>query len=128
MSIIKAEDKNKWINAFIAIVSIIIGYVSIRFILQLGEWFDLEAKIRHFLVISQITGIIVGLVTFIIIIKNKNAVQYLYEVYGELLKVIWPDKDDTIKVTIGMIIGISIISGIFVLVDFIFRKILGLIY
>ncbi|MCO4792666.1 MAG: preprotein translocase subunit SecE [Bacteriovoracaceae bacterium] len=128
MSIIKSEDGRKWINSFIAIVSILAGFVTIRFLESMGEMFDLEAKVKYFIMISQGVGILVGLTTFISILKNKTASTHLHEVYGELVKVVWPDKDSVVKVTIGIIIGVSIISSIFVGVDFTFRKILELIY
>ncbi|TNE95863.1 MAG: preprotein translocase subunit SecE [Deltaproteobacteria bacterium] len=128
MSIIKSEDGKKWINSFIAIVSILAGFVTIRFMETMGEFFDLEAKVKYFLMISQGIGILVGLTTFVAILKNKNASTHMNEVYAELVKVVWPDKDSVVKVTIGIIIGVSIVSSIFVGVDFTFRKILELIY
>ena len=128
MSIIRSEDGKKWINSFIAIISILAGYITISFMESMGELFDLEAKVKHFLMISQGIGILVGLTTFIAILKNRNASTHMNEVYAELVKVVWPDKDSVIKVTIGIIIGVSIISSIFVGVDFGFQKILELIY
>ena len=128
MSIIKSEDGKKWINSFIAIVSILAGYITISFMESMGELFDLEAKVKYYLMVSQGIGNLVGLVTFITILKNKNASTHMNEVYAELVKVVWPDKDTVIKVTIGIIIGVSIISSIFVGVDFGFQKILELIY
>ena len=128
MSIIKKEDERKWINSFATISSIILGYLIIRLTTQLGEWFDLEAKIEHFLYVRQGLGIVVGLGVFFTILKNKHSAQHLQEVYAELLKVVWPDKDTVLKVTAGIIIGVSIISGIFVGIDFVFQKALALIY
>ena len=128
MSLVRVEDGKKWINAFVAIISIIAGFVAIRFAGQLSEWFDLEAKVSNFLAISQAVGILIGLVTFIGILKNKNASTHMQEVYSELVKVVWPDKDSVLKMTVGLVIAVSIISGIFVLIDFTFRKILELIY
>jgi preprotein translocase subunit SecE len=52
----------------------------------------------------------------------------MQEVYSELVKVVWPDKDSIMKMTVGLVIAVSVISGIFVLVDFTFRKILELLY
>ncbi|MBK23944.1 MAG: preprotein translocase subunit SecE [Halobacteriovorax sp.] len=128
MSIVKSEDSRKWINSFVAIVAILAGFVSIRFLEQMSEWFDLEAKVNHFLMVSQGIGIVVGLGTFIGIIKNKNASTHMQEVFDELVKVVWPDRDSVIKVTIGIIIGVAFISGILVGIDFSFRKLLSLIY
>ena len=88
MSIIKSEDGKKWINSFIAIVSILAGYITISFMESMGELFDLEAKVKYYLMVSQGIGILVGLVTFITILKNKNASTHMNEVYAELVKVV----------------------------------------
>lgn len=128
MSLVKSEDNKKWINTFSAICSIIVGYVLIQFLQQMGEWFDLEARVPHFLIISQGLGIVSGLITFIMITRNRNSSTHLNEVFAELVKVIWPKSDDVIKSTVVIIIGLSIMSGLFVGVDFTFQKLLELLY
>lgn len=128
MSVIKQEDNQKWINSVIAIFSILIAFIVIRFSETMGEWFDLEAKIPSFGLVAQGVGIVLGLACFVLIIKNKSAYTHLKEVYGELTKVIWPDKDSILKITIGLVISLSIVSGFFVMVDYIFRWILNLLY
>ncbi|EQC48095.1 preprotein translocase subunit SecE [Bacteriovorax sp. Seq25_V] len=127
MSLIKSEDSKKWINSFLAIVSGICGLVVIRFLEQMGEWFDLEAKVPNFPITIQVVGIAVAVVIFVSVIKNKSASEHLDRVYSELVKVMWPKKDDVLKTTIGLVIALSIISGIFVLVDLGFRKLLDTI-
>lgn len=128
MGILKKEDQKKWLNAFIALVSILVAFILIRFVLQLGEWFDLESKINHFRGVAQGVGIFIGLAVFVVVSKHKQWRGFLDEVYGELLKVIWPDQDSVVKMTIGIVIGISIASSILVLVDYIFRGLLSLLY
>lgn len=128
MSIVKKEDSKKWINSFVAIVSIISGFLAIRFTLQMSEWFDLEAKVNNFILISQGIGVAIGLAVFIGIFKNKNASSHLSEVYDELVKVVWPDRDTIFKVTIGIVISLAIVSAIFVGVDYMFRAMLDLFY
>lgn len=128
MSIVKKEDGKKWINSFVAIISIISGFLTIRFVQQMSEWFDLEAKINNFVLISQGIGVVVGLSIFISIFKNKNAASHLSEVYEELVKVVWPDRDTVFKVTIGIVISLAIVSAIFVGVDYLFRALLDLFY
>lgn len=128
MSLLTKEDGRKWINSFVAIIAIIVGFLTIRFTEQMGEWFDLEAKVNYFLAITQGLGVLFGLGTFIFILKNKTASTHLHEVFDELVKVVWPDKDSVLKVTVGIIIGVSFVSGIFVGVDYLFRALLDLIY
>lgn len=128
MSILKVEDEKKWINAFVVICAGIVGYIFIRFSLQMGEWFDLESKISHFTKVTHITGVFVGFGFFTFMYKSKSNVKYLTEVYGELVKVVWPNKDATVKLTVGIVIALAIVSGILVLIDYFFRFVLSFIY
>ena len=127
-SILKKEDERKWLNSFAAAVGVVLGYLFIRLLMQLGEWFDLEARIDNFLYIGQVCGIALGLAAFITVLKKRESIQHLKEVYAELLKVVWPDRDTVVKVTIGIVIGVTIVSTIFVGVDFLVQQALGLIY
>ncbi len=128
MSLLKSEDNKKWINFFVALISILVGFLVIRFSGQMSEWFDLEAKIPQFKMVAQGVGIFVGLAVFLLIQKNKEATTHLNQVYTELVKVIWPDSESVAKSTVGIVIGLAILSGVFVGVDSLFRAILNLIY
>jgi preprotein translocase subunit SecE len=128
MSIIKNEDSAKWINAFVAFCSVVIGFVVTRFTEQLAIWFDLEAKVSNFYFLNQLFGLAVGLVTFVYLIKFSKAHDYLKDVYNELLKVIWPSHDTTTKMTVGIGIALVVVASVFVSIDFIFKKVLSFVY
>ena len=128
MSIIKSEDGKKWINSFLVVISLIVGFVTIRFVEQMSEWFELEAKIPNFYAGTQAVGVLTGLGVFLYCLKSEKVVTHLKEVFGELVKVIWPDKDSVVKVTIGIIIGLMITSMVFVMIDYSFQWLLKLIY
>jgi preprotein translocase subunit SecE len=50
-------------------------------------------------------------------------ITFLRETYDELKKVVWPSKDDIIKLT-GIVIMISIIIGIYIgSIDYVFTTI-----
>lgn len=128
MSIIKSEDSRKWITALVVIASVLAGFVVFKFMVQMSNWFDLETKVSNFGLIAQALGFVTGLGTFIYILKNEKTSSYLEEVYSELVKVVWPSKDATMKMTVGIAIALVIVAAIFVSVDFIFKKILELVY
>lgn len=128
MSIIKSEDSSKWINALVAIGALLAGFIVTKFVDQLGIWLDLEAKISNFSVVAQGLGVLAGVVFFVIVLKNSKTSAYLQDVYNELLKVVWPSKDATMKITMGLVVALVIVAGIFVFVDLIFKKILSFIY
>ena len=125
---IELKDSKRWINSFLAILSVLFGMICISFFEQLGEWFDLEAKVQYFQAVIQVSGVLLGLVFFLYCSINKSSVSLLNEVYAELVKVVWPERDVVIKLTIGVVVGVTIISSIFVLTDFVFQKLLDLLY
>jgi preprotein translocase subunit SecE len=128
MSIIKSEDSAKWINALVAFCSVLVGFLVTRFTEQLAIWFDLEAKVSNFYVLNQAIGLLVGVSTFIYILKFSKAHDYLKDVYNELLKAVWPSHDTTTKMTIGIGIALVVVASVFVSVDFVFKKILSFVY
>jgi preprotein translocase subunit SecE len=128
MSALKPEDGRKWINAIVAVVAALLGFVTFRFLGQLSDWFDLEVKIGHYQLVAQAISIAVGLSFFLGLTFNKKSSQFFNEVYAELLKVLWPDKDSTVRLTIGIIIAVAISSGFFVAADLGISKLLSLIY
>ncbi|MBP9680645.1 MAG: preprotein translocase subunit SecE [Bacteriovorax sp.] len=128
MSIIKSEDSGKWINALVAIAALLAGFIVTKFVDQMGAWFDLEAKISSFSVLSQGVGVVTGLLVFVIVLKNSKTSGYLQDVYNELLKVVWPTKDATLKMTMGLVVALIVVASIFVFVDFVFKKILSFVY
>lgn len=128
MSIIKSEDSAKWINAFVAFCSVVAGFLVTRFTEQLAVWFDLEAKIPNFFAVNQALGFLVGISTFVYVLKFSKAHDYLKDVYNELLKAVWPSHDTTTKMTVGIGIALVVVASVFVSVDFVFKKILSFVY
>lgn len=128
MSIIKSEDSNKWINALVILFSAVVGFLTKRFIDQLAVWFDLETKVSNIAYVSQVLGVVVAISLFAYIVKSAKTSSYLNEVYDELVRVVWPTKDATMKITIGLVVALVIVAGIFVSVDFIFKKVLEFVY
>lgn len=58
---------------------------------------------------------------------NANPLQFLKEVRSELKKVVWPTREEAIKLT-ALVIAISLVVGFFIgALDFIFAKLMGVI-
>jgi len=116
MSLAHKEDGRKWIQTSVALTCMVVGYVLISFFETLSEWFALESKISNFTAISQGISVLVSLGIFIYIMKTPKTSNFLAEVYQEAIKVVWPDKNETVKHTIIIMIGVTIVGfvlGIF---------------
>lgn len=127
MSSVANDSGKKWIQSGVALLCMILIYVFIQFFTQMGEWFELESKIPYFMGISQLIAVLISLSTFIYILKNSKTSIFLEEVYQEAIKVVWPNKNDTIKHTIGIMIGVTIVGTLLAIFDLAATWLLSLI-
>lgn len=127
MSATSQNEGKKWIQTSTALVCMILGYVVISFFDTLGEWFELETKISSFNAISQVLGVVIALSVFVYIMKNEKTSTFLNEVYTETIKVVFPDKSQTVSHTIGIMIGVTIVGVMLWVFDRVAIYLLGLL-
>ena len=128
MAVSKPTEGRKWINGVVALGALVGAFYVILFIGQLGEWFDLEAKVKNFNAIAQAVGVFAGLGAFVYVLKNQKSSAFLSEVYNELVKVVWPEKDGIVKLTVWIVIALTICSAILFVIDYLSRQLLGFFY
>lgn len=127
MSAASHNEGKKWIQTSTAIVCMIVGYVLISFFETLGEWFELESKITSFVAISQVLSVVISLAVFVYIMKNSKTSNFLNDVYQETVKVVFPDKNETVRHTIGIMFGVTIVGVMLWFFDIIASYLLSLI-
>ena len=128
MSSTTKDDGKKWIQASVAVVCIMLCYILIRFFIQMGEWFDLESKVQQFDALTQVISVLISFGVFIYIMKNPVISTFLKDVYQEAVKVVWPDKNETVKHTIGIMIGVTIVGFLLGVFDWVSKWLLGMIH
>lgn len=111
------QDGKKWISACVVLFSAGVAYASLAFLNQVNGLWDLEAKVGNFSIIANVVALIVGVLTFVIIMKNKKSSTFLSDVYVEFRKVVFPETDVTWRHTFGIMVGVGIVGGILWLVD-----------
>jgi len=117
MSLTVKDNGKKWIQASVAICCGLLVYILITFFMQMGEWFELEAKIPAFVLVAQGVSVLFAVFVFIYLMNNIKTKTFLEEVYVEAIKVIWPDKNETVKHTIGIMIGVTIVGVLLAVFD-----------
>ncbi len=117
MSLTVKDNGKKWIQSSVAALCAILVYVLISLFKQLGEWFELESKVSSYLMITQALSVLAALGVFIYIMKNQKTKTFLEEVYQEAIKVVWPDKNETVKHTVGIMIGVTIVGVLLAVFD-----------
>ena len=127
MAVTSNNEGKKWIQASLAVACIFLGYIIISFLEKMSEWLLLESKIPYYFAISQALGVLVGLVAYIVVLKNPVSSVFLSDVYQKMIKVVWPDKNQTWKYTVIIMIGVTIMGFVFGFFDFGANFLLGLI-
>ena len=127
MSVASNDEGKKGIQTTVAITCILQVYVLISFFEKLAEWFALETMIPYYFGISQLVSVLIGLVTYIMIFKNTTSSDFLTNVYQEVIKVVWPDKQQTWRHTFVIMIAVTIMGFVFGFFDFGANFLLGLV-
>ncbi len=127
MSLTAKDNGKKWIQTSVAVTCMLLVYILIKFFTQMGEWFELESKIQFYMAASQIISVVIAFSVFVYIIKNEKTRTFLEDVYAEAIKVVWPDKNETVKHTIGIMIGVSIVGTLLAVFDLAATWLLSLI-
>jgi len=122
-----ADNGKKWIQTSVAILCMIIVYVLIQFFTQMGEWFQLESKVPYYIAATQFVSVLIALGTFLYIVNNDQTRTFLDEVFQETMKVVWPDKNDTVRHTVGIMIGVTIVGTLLAVFDIAATWLLSLI-
>ena len=127
MSLSKKDDGRKWVQSSVAALCLILVYILISFFSQMGEWFALESKIPYFLMGSQILAVLIAFGVFVFINKHKETSTFLSDVYEEASKVVWPNRIETNKHTIVIMIGVTIVGFLLGIFDLVSTWLLSLI-
>jgi preprotein translocase subunit SecE len=127
MSVATNDEGKKWIQTTVAITCILQVYVLINFFEKLAEWFALETMVPYYFGLTQVVSVLVGLATYIIVFKNPKSSEFLTNVYQEVIKVVWPDKQQTWRHTFVIMIAVTIMGFVFGFFDFGANFLLGLV-
>jgi preprotein translocase subunit SecE len=127
MSVASQNEGKKWVQTGLAVACITLGYVLISLLQKVGDWFLLEAKIPYYGFGAQALGVVGALATYVYVLKNPVSSTFLNDVFQELLKVVWPDKNQTWRHTLSVMILVTILGFVFGFFDFGANYLLSLI-
>jgi preprotein translocase subunit SecE len=127
MAVASNDEGKKWIQATVAVVCILVCYVLISFFEKLAEWFALETMVPYFFGITQAVSVIIALAAYVMIMKTPKSSEFLTNVYQEVMKVVWPDSQQTWRHTFVILVAVTIFGFIFGFFDFAANYLLSLV-
>ena len=85
--------------------------------------FEVGDPIVGFLSASALVAIVLGVGTYIALMRNTRVVQFADEVIDELNKVTWPEKDETVSSTV-VVVGVTLfIAAALGLYDYVWAEV-----
>lgn len=127
MAVASNEVGKKWIQASLAVTCILLGYVLISFFEKLAEWFALETMIPYFFGVTQGISVLIAAATYFFVLRTPKSADFLENVYQEVMKVVWPDSQQTWRHTFVIMVAVTIMGFVFGFFDFGANYLLGLV-
>jgi preprotein translocase subunit SecE len=127
MAVASDNEGKKWIQATLAVVCILVGYILVSFFEKIAEWFALETMVPGYFVITQALSVAIAAGTYFYIMTNAKTSDFLTNVYQEVLKVVWPDSQQTWRHTVVIMIAVTIMGFVFGFFDFAANFLLNLV-
>jgi preprotein translocase subunit SecE len=71
--------------------------------------------------------VLLALVVYVFVMKNPKSSDFMTNVYQEVMKVVWPDSQQTWRHTFVILIAVTIFGFVFGFFDFAANYLLGLV-
>ncbi len=72
-------------------------------------------------------GVLVGVITFVYLLRNEKIVVFVDEVVDELSKVTWPTREETIRATTTVVVTTALVAALLGMYDFVWKNLADLI-
>ncbi len=118
---------SKWINTILFLGSVLVGFLFNMLLVKLGTWFEFEAKIPQYKYIQLLVSILVVFGTLFYVKSRTDLMTFFYETFDEMTKVVFPDKNQSFRLSIFVIIAVTVIGFILTTFDWVARFIIGMI-
>ncbi|TVQ91729.1 MAG: preprotein translocase subunit SecE [Deltaproteobacteria bacterium] len=75
------------------------------------------------LALSTVIAVVVGLAGFLVVLRTRKYVTFIDEVVGELAKVSWPTREETVKASITVVGTTIFTAALLASYDYVFKNI-----
>jgi preprotein translocase subunit SecE len=121
------NQQQKWVNLSFVAASLLTAYVMYVLAVKFSVVFDVEGRVRSLDKILLVGTVVVGIALFLGLSKSSIANNFMNETVTEVTKVTWPDRDETLKATVAVLIAVTIAGFLLWAVDNLWIYVIGLI-
>ncbi|HLB59502.1 MAG TPA: preprotein translocase subunit SecE [Bdellovibrionota bacterium] len=111
------NENRRWVTLSLISFGLVIYGVGFLLFRQINATFRLSHLIPFGSTVIQVLPVLIAVGVFLYIFRTERYMTHLDLVVGELKKVSWPNRKDTVASTIVVVITILIIASILGLYD-----------
>jgi preprotein translocase subunit SecE len=121
------KDDATWMKICYVAFALIVAYVAYKLIETLGIQFGWSERYEWFSPVHNIAGILIGAATAVGVYADAGRREYHLAAVGEVRKVVWPKLPDVKKMTLIVVVVVSIFAVILAIFDVVWSKVLQFI-
>ena len=88
-----------------------------------GQFAIADTRVGGLINVSSVLSLGAGILTFVALLRNEQAVQFTDEVVDELSKVTWPTRDETVRASTTVVVTTLFTAGVLGAYDFVWKKV-----
>jgi len=122
-------SNDKYITLSFLIAAVLIGALLRSFgieVIAALAWPD--PLVMGLLNATSLAGIVTGVVSFLVLLRNATAVRFVDECVVEVRKTFFPGREETMDSTVVVIVATFIMSGSLALFDFFWAKVTAVVF
>ncbi len=127
MRVFMGKDDATWMKICYVAFALIVAYVAYKLLETLGVQFGWGERYEWFPPVHNIAAILVGGGTAAWVYADAGRREYHLAAVGEVRKVVWPKLPDVKKMTLIVVVVVSIFAVILTVFDVVWSKILQFI-
>ncbi len=85
-----------------------------------------DDRVMGILNTSSLLAILAGAATFLVLIRNRPALTFVGEVVGELVRVTWPTREETVRASTTVVLATLFMASLLAVYDFTWKNVADL--
>lgn len=121
------NNQQKWVSLSFVVGSALVAIVIYMLASKFSVMLDFEGRFRSLDKVILFGSVVIGIGLYLGLSKNAKSSGFMNEVVAEVVKVTWPEQEETVKATIAVLISVVIAGVALWIVDGVWAAILGYI-
>lgn len=86
-----------------------------------------DSRILGVLNTSSAVALLSGAITFVALVRNKKALNFTDEVVGEVVRVTWPSREETVRASTTVVLTTLFTAGLLAIYDLVWKNLADLV-